>query len=272
MGSTGAGKSTFVNAVSGKAQATVGHEIDACTKNVQEVTIDDPDILKSMYPQNARLHIVDTPGFDSCTKDDEENLKTIEKWLKESYGLDALLGIIYLQDISLARCNGTAKRNLQMFKNLCGKKALRNVVFGLTKGGRVNDPELLKTRTESFKHTEGRHTKGEGVEAEVFHVPDVNSTEHSRKVVTHLLTCYCRSIVLHIQNEFIQKRIPVPNIKAGQELSMTIKQLLDAQKRYSQFSTATNLEEARQATNSLSTQLKKLKVPLSKRILRFFGF
>ena len=53
---------------------------------------------------------------------------------RRSYSADGKLGgLIYLHDISSHRMNGTAQRNLDMFKKICGNRALRSVVLGTTK-------------------------------------------------------------------------------------------------------------------------------------------
>ena len=62
-------------------------------------------------------------------------LKLSQRFLTHrSYSADTKLGgLIYLHDISLPRIKGTALRNLEVFKKLCGDRALRSVVLGTTK-------------------------------------------------------------------------------------------------------------------------------------------
>ncbi|KAH9485974.1 hypothetical protein JR316_0000036 [Psilocybe cubensis] len=249
----------------GKTNATVGHDMQSCTVHIQEVQITDPEITGIVAIPNPSLLIIDTPGFDDTKKDDVVILTRIAKWLKKSHGIHSLVGVIYLHDISLDRFTGTAKRNLDMFQKLCGKKAFKNVAIGMTKGSRVNDSGALQRRTESLKRTQWNHMIAEGVT--VFSIPEKDSREDSRKVVKHLLSNYSQSTVLQIQDELIKKKLLVPNTEAGLELSATIKRLIDAHKQYTQFSTASNLEEAKREIERLSKQLKELKIPLSKRIM-----
>jgi hypothetical protein len=62
-------------------------------------------------------------------------LKLSQRFLTHrSYSADTKLGgLIYLHDISLPRMKGTSLRNLEVFKKLCGDRALRSVVLGTTK-------------------------------------------------------------------------------------------------------------------------------------------
>ena len=48
-------------------------------------------------------------------------------------------GVIYLQSIADKRIEGTTRRNLDMFHQICGGKALARVVLGTTNWGRVDE-------------------------------------------------------------------------------------------------------------------------------------
>ena len=58
-------------------------------------------------------------------------------------------GIIYLHEITQTRMVGTAIRNLEMFKKLCGNDALVNVVLGTTKWGELR-PEVGQKREKQL--------------------------------------------------------------------------------------------------------------------------
>ena len=73
--------------------------------------------------------MIDTPGFDDTFKPDIEVLKTAATWLSEAYQKDLLLtGIIYLHRITDPKMGGTARKDLMMFKKLCGEDSFSNVV------------------------------------------------------------------------------------------------------------------------------------------------
>jgi hypothetical protein len=61
-------------------------------------------------------------------------------WCFRSYRQHiTLTGILYLHDISECRMRGSSLRNLEMFEALCGKNALRNVIFTTTMWDKVPD-------------------------------------------------------------------------------------------------------------------------------------
>ncbi|PPQ78829.1 hypothetical protein CVT25_010622, partial [Psilocybe cyanescens] len=152
MGATGVGKSTFINKVAGQNLARVGHEVESCTAEMQIVDIGPSVFHDFPWLKNRRLCLVDTPGFDDTYKDDVEILETIAKWLKSSYKTHVLGGVIYLHDLSIDRYTGTAKKNLNMFCQLCGMDALDRVVVGATKANRLNKGAAL-SRLERLKET-----------------------------------------------------------------------------------------------------------------------
>lgn len=69
-------------------------------------------------------------------------LREIASWLTLSYSNKVLLsGIIYLHRITDIRMQGSAKKNLLMFKKLCGDEALRKVVLTTTMWDKVPQHE-----------------------------------------------------------------------------------------------------------------------------------
>lgn len=121
MGVTGSGKSTFVRTASGNDQVTVGHSLEACTQEI------------NAYEFNTRDHniiLVDTPGFNDTYKSDAEILLDLAKWLEVMYRQNAkLTGILYLHRITDVRMDGSAMRNLKMFRKLCGDDPMKNVTI-----------------------------------------------------------------------------------------------------------------------------------------------
>ena len=114
---------------------------------------------------NHRLNLVDTPGFGDTIETDFAILSKIATWLKDSYVvLEAnklykligyhsykqgakLGGVIYLHDITAPRFDGPARRNLKIFRDLCGKDSLDHVVLGTTKWG-LNVPGSEENQRE----------------------------------------------------------------------------------------------------------------------------
>jgi hypothetical protein len=86
--------------------------------------------------------LVDTPGFDGTNRSDTDVLYEIADWLRSSYESEVKLsGIIYLHRITEPRMQGSTKRNLAMFKKLCGDNALKNVILGTTMWDKIHEAE-----------------------------------------------------------------------------------------------------------------------------------
>jgi len=143
MGVTGAGKSTFISKCTEK-EVRIGNTLQACklcpillspqepqtdhSLGTQEVTV-----FLCKLSEDVNVYLVDTPGFDDTDRSDTQILKEIASWLTASYSNSIKLhGIIYLHRITDPRMQGSAKRNLVMFKKLCGVDALKNVVLATT--------------------------------------------------------------------------------------------------------------------------------------------
>lgn len=106
-----------------------------------------------MYTPKLRVHLIDTPGFDDTMKKDVEVLRDIAGWLVVTYQKRILLsGLIYLHPISDNRLRGSAKRNLFMFKKLCGPECLRGIVLATTMWGLV-DSETGNKRENELRGT-----------------------------------------------------------------------------------------------------------------------
>lgn len=103
--------------------------------------------------ENTVFSIVDTPGFNDTYRSDNDVLKELAEWLLKSYqdGIK-ISGIIYLHRISDPRMEGSALRNLRMFRKLCGEEFMKNVILGTTfwdlageETGAAREEELLQT-------------------------------------------------------------------------------------------------------------------------------
>ncbi len=103
--------------------------------------------------EGREFSIVDTPGFNDTYRSDNDVLKELADWLLGSYqeGVN-ISGIIYLHRISDTKMEGSALRNLRMFRMLCGEDFMKNVILGTTfwdvvdeKQGAAREEELLQT-------------------------------------------------------------------------------------------------------------------------------
>jgi len=192
-------------------------------------------------------------------------------------------GVIYLHDISQGRFSGTARRNLEVFNRLCGDAALDKVVLGTTKWSRLSQDDGLR-REDELKEVHWKEMVNKGSQVRRFE----GTQESAWKVVSVFLERASRrrknlgeEISLQIQDEIAVKRRIIPETKAGKELRFTLQEFLEMQKmavaleeemaRGGGWDVNAELEETRQKMVSITTQIKSLEVPLSRRIKRFLG-
>ncbi|KAK5659406.1 hypothetical protein OQA88_607 [Cercophora sp. LCS_1] len=139
MGLTGVGKSTFISHFSDTA--VVGKSLRSCTStiSIHPATID-----------NRTVYLVDTPGFDDKDRTDVDILREIASWLETAYNADIkLAGVIYLHRILDNRVSGTAAQNIELFKEICGKKGLASVILATTMWD-IAPPSVGETREKEL--------------------------------------------------------------------------------------------------------------------------
>lgn len=139
MGLTGVGKSTFISYFSDTA--IVGKGLRSCKlfhlprRTIKLLTCQGtPTIsIHTASIDGKTVYLVDTPGFDDKDRTDVGILGEIASWLKTAYNADIkLAGVVYLHRILDNRVSGTAAQNIELFKEICGKKGLASVVLATT--------------------------------------------------------------------------------------------------------------------------------------------
>lgn len=148
MGPTGTGKSTFIKLLTKDERIRVGHKIESETM----------DLKTASCSLSGRVFtLVDTPGFDDSRDGmtDTDILGKIANFLQEGEGR-RLDGIIYLHRISDPRMGGTAKKNLRMFRELCGDENMRKVRIVTTYWNFVHETEGTN-READLKNSAFRH-------------------------------------------------------------------------------------------------------------------
>ena len=160
MGVTGSGICTFIPHCT-ELPVEIGHTMESCMSSsegcrkhkLNDLSIGTQQVIEYpfIWKTGVTVHMVDTPGFDDTNRTDTEVLREIAAWLTETYANNIKLsGIIYLHRITDRRLQGSAKRNLFMFKKLCGDDALKNIVLATTmwehvseKVGHAREAELV---------------------------------------------------------------------------------------------------------------------------------
>ncbi|CAE6519813.1 unnamed protein product [Rhizoctonia solani] len=146
FGATGTGKTTFVNDASG-GDLRVGHNSHACTKDVEQSPIFQVD--------GRNVVLFDTPGFDDTHLSDTEILKRIGGFLAASYQKGyKLTGIIYMHRISDIRVGGISRRTFNVFRKLCGKDSLSNVLLVTNMWSDPPTPQQIDRETELRTHVD----------------------------------------------------------------------------------------------------------------------
>ncbi|KAG6374159.1 P-loop containing nucleoside triphosphate hydrolase protein [Boletus reticuloceps] len=126
MGITRVGKSSFIDKAAGGKKIVITNNLVSQTRTVQPVRCPHPDGRRNVV-------LVDTPGFDDTYLSETQILKIIAHWLKETYQKNIMLsGLLYLHRISDNRVAGASRRDLAVFKDLCGKVNMKNVVLVTT--------------------------------------------------------------------------------------------------------------------------------------------
>ena len=79
------------------------------------------------------MYLIDTPGFNDTNRSDAETLRVVATYLSASYAQNVFIhGIVYMHCIANNRMSGSSKRNIDMFKALCGYSTYSNVAIATT--------------------------------------------------------------------------------------------------------------------------------------------
>lgn len=80
-----------------------------------------------------QVYLIDAPGFNDTERSDAETLRVLATYLSASYAQNVFIhGIVYLHRIADNRMTGSSKRNIDMFKALCGYSTYSNVAIATT--------------------------------------------------------------------------------------------------------------------------------------------
>ncbi|KAG6914646.1 hypothetical protein DXG01_016120 [Tephrocybe rancida] len=208
LGRTGAGKSSFINTLLGGANiACVGHTLESQTQQIQHIKLPHP------HQPGRRLIILDTPGFDHSTVNDQEILRRIAVWLAQSYNAHMkLAGIIYLHDISQeAMTVPRVHIKLDMFSKLCGTSATKNIVLVTTKWSNVKEIDGKRREISLGHHWKGMLDSG----SIMFRY---NETQDSAQAIVNQILAQELLNGVQIQEEMIDGKKAVAKTEAGQSL------------------------------------------------------
>ncbi|KAG6856637.1 hypothetical protein H0H87_002227 [Tephrocybe sp. NHM501043] len=186
-----------------------------------------------------------------------------------------LAGVVYLHEISQPRMMGAPRRNLEMFRELCGEKAIRNVVLATTKWEEVS-LDLGERREQQLRDNYWKYMLKLG--SQMLRFRGQHDTKSAWEIVDRILN-HVSVDALQIQEEMVDLRRILPETGAGRALRATLMELLVAQEEI-----ATKLkeqgaeddarlrqtfEENKRMIESIAKQIQGLKIPLARRVIAF---
>ncbi|KEY73898.1 hypothetical protein S7711_06105 [Stachybotrys chartarum IBT 7711] len=209
MGVTGSGKSSFIARCSGKP-VRIGHGLNGCTTTV--------DVFEYDVSTRRRVYLIDTPGFDDTSRSDAEVLKEIATWLGDSYKNKILLnGIIYLHRITDRRMPGSARRNLLLFRQLCGQDCLKKVVLVTTMWDQVSDEVFQEAQDRETELTTTMDFWGWMVK-NGSSVHRHNHTKSSAARIIQTLANHSQPFATDLQKELVDQKRRLGETSAGREI------------------------------------------------------
>ena len=171
-------------------------------------------------------------------------------------------GVIYLQSIAEPRLKGAALRNLDMFHQLCGDKALARVVLGTTNWGEI-EGDVGEEREQQLAKIFWKTMIASGSKSLRFDITEGSARTFLDAILDQLESA--EDNVLRIQNELVELERRIPETDAGKELRYTLKQVLKMQEEGDDPKTAAPLLE------SLKKQIGELRISLPRKFyLKFF--
>ncbi|KAI1420350.1 P-loop containing nucleoside triphosphate hydrolase protein [Xylaria sp. FL1777] len=208
MGMTGSGKSSLISLCTDQV-IEIGHDLQSCTQDVRTYAFRHPKL------RSGRVYLVDTPGFDDRNKSDTEVLRTLAAWLAATYSRGVKLsGIVYLHRINQTRMQGSALKNIALFRSLCGDNALKKIVLATTMWD-ITENEVAESREKQLKETSkywgGMVAKG----SQVFRH---DNTQKSAFALIEIFMKEESKIVLNIQNEMVHDHKPLDKTEAGNNI------------------------------------------------------
>ncbi|KAK2466556.1 hypothetical protein APHAL10511_001418 [Amanita phalloides] len=256
MGCTGTGKSSFIKLLSGNTSIRIGDSLESETSEVQVVPFLDPG-------SGRKVIIVDTPGFDDSREgvSDTQVLKKISEFLLHAYDHERKLnGLIYIQRISDTRFSGQSRRNLTMFRNLCGTKAYENVVVLTTFWDKVSS-EQGNQREEQLKAKFFKDL----VEGHARFMRHNLTLESARDVLRHISTLDATNV--QIQEEIRVEGKKLEDTAAGSVHREEVERII-AEHKVEMAGLKDELETMRNANSTLRQELEEERAILEQKLAR----
>ena len=173
-------------------------------------------------------------------------------------------GVIYLLSIADKRMKGTTLRNLEMFCQLCGDKALARVVLGTTNWGEV-DENVGEKREQQLEAAFWNTMTASGSKSLRFNGSKGSARDFLNVILGQLEfgkneELLSDNIVLRIQDELVELERRIPETKAGKKLRYTLEQLREMQKAEA------NSEKTAALLASVEKQIAALRITFPRKL------
>ncbi|CUA73129.1 hypothetical protein RSOLAG22IIIB_10563 [Rhizoctonia solani] len=202
FGCTGTGKTSFANMASG-GDMKVGKSVRSSTKHLEATKVFQVD--------DQPVAVIDCPGFDDTYLTETEILRRLAEFLIEAYEKKhKVVGLLYFHRISDTRVGGANFRHMNMFKALCGKGAIKNVVYVTNMW---SEPPL---EDEIHREQELRNTSeffGEPLANGAQMARHVNTPESALDIIRMILGR--GHVVTKLQRQLVDEKLPLEETDVG---------------------------------------------------------
>ncbi|KAE8162729.1 P-loop containing nucleoside triphosphate hydrolase protein [Aspergillus tamarii] len=136
MGVTGVGKTTFISTLTDSDLTGFTATNTNCTQCTEDI-----DVVETII-NGQKVHLIDTSGFDDTDLSETEIVRMIAAYLQGAKGANVqLTGLLYLHQISDVRMQGSALKNIRMFRSLVGGDNMTNVILVTMRWDSVTEVE-----------------------------------------------------------------------------------------------------------------------------------
>ncbi|KAF9049140.1 hypothetical protein BJ165DRAFT_1581052 [Panaeolus papilionaceus] len=151
MGPTGAGKSSFIEALAGESQqlSISKNQLAGYTQTVNAYRL--MNVVSTIMSTTHPVYLIDTPGFSDSKISTIEIMDMVKKWLKEN-DLEYVDGILFLTPITDTRLPGSRRKTIAMLQQLLAPTHnLGSVIFVTTMWDALHNEHTRKRAESNFE-------------------------------------------------------------------------------------------------------------------------
>ncbi|KAF9037231.1 hypothetical protein BJ165DRAFT_1532617 [Panaeolus papilionaceus] len=166
MGPTGAGKSSFIEALGLKGSAKISSNgLDGCTQAVSTYKL-----INVTDSHGDPFYLVDSPGFADTKISEMAIVSMLQKWMKDNHKYFNC--ILYLTPITSTRLPGTQRQVLKTFNALTGVETAKDVMIVTTMWDNIWGENATKRAEDNYQQLQNDIWKDfiqEGAQLMQFH-------------------------------------------------------------------------------------------------------